>query len=158
MYFKDCKTIDEAKTLFRKLCLKLHPDKGGTNAEFIKMFNEFENFKPQTDKFKQASNFDAGKFYDLIQKFEGLNDIKISFVGSFIWLEDLKEGAMYAQREQIKNILIDGYNTARWARKKVSWYYSPKDYKKKSKKRLSMDDIKSLYGSQEFEQRKVLLK
>jgi len=34
-YFNDCKTLDEAKTMFRKLCLKLHPDTGGTNKDFI---------------------------------------------------------------------------------------------------------------------------
>lgn len=158
MYFKNCITIDEAKTLFRKLCLELHPDKGGKQSEFIKMYNEFKQFKPKTDKFKQSEKFDAEKFYNLIQKFEGLNDVKISFVGSFIWLEDLRKGAMYEQKEQIKSIIIDGYNSPKWARKKVSWYFSPKDYKKTSKKRLSLGEIKGIYGTQEFEQKRALLK
>jgi hypothetical protein len=46
MYFSNCKTIDQAKNLFRELCLKLHPDTSGadTQNEFIKMYAEFKKF------------------------------------------------------------------------------------------------------------------
>lgn len=48
MYFETAKTIEQAKNLFRDLCKKLHPDTSGfdSQSEFIKMFNEFKNFKP----------------------------------------------------------------------------------------------------------------
>ena len=44
-YFNDCKTIDQAKNKFRTLCMKLHPDKGGKESEFIQMFNQFKELK-----------------------------------------------------------------------------------------------------------------
>lgn len=150
MYFNECTTIDQAKTLFRNLCKELHPDKGGNSSEFISMFNEFKHFKPKTDKFNQANDFNADKFYNMVQKFDGLYGIKINFVGSFIWLEDIVNGAMYQQRTIIKALNIDGYNTARWAKKKQSWYFSPTTYKKKSRKNYSMDKLKSTFGCNEF--------
>ena len=31
-YFKDCKTIEEVKSLYKKLAMENHPDKGGDTA------------------------------------------------------------------------------------------------------------------------------
>ena len=147
-YFNDCKTLDEAKTLFRKLCLKLHPDTGGTNKDFICMFNQFKSFKP-AEGFKQA--FNAEQFYNNeVRIFDSLNDVKVSFVGSFIWLEDNEKGATYNQKEIIKAIIIQGKNKARFAGKKKAWYYSPEGYKQKAKSGKSLEQIKSKYGSKEF--------
>lgn len=148
-YFKDCTTLDEAKTLFRKLSHQLHPDKGGTHEEFIKLRAEFESFKP-SKSFESDKDFNRSKFYDMVMKFEGLRDIKISFVGSFIWLEDMTPGATYGQREKIKGIEIEGKNQPRFAGKKKAWYYSPVDYKQKSKTKKSLDQIKDYYGCKAF--------
>lgn len=165
-YFTDCQTIDQAKNLFRSLCKQLHPDTSGYNSQsdFISMFNEFKAFKPQKDTFNQSETFNAEKFYNIVQMFEGLQGIKITFVGSFIWLEDIetaenyKDGAMYQQKDQIKSILISGYNSARWANKKKSWFFSPLGYKQKFASKKSLEQIKDTWGKQEFtpEQRKRL--
>ena len=37
------KNFDEVKKHFRQLSLKLHPDKGGTNEQFAKLSNEYED-------------------------------------------------------------------------------------------------------------------
>ena len=150
MYFKDCNTIDEAKTLFRKLCKELHPDKGGKQSDFIKMFNEFKAFKPKTDKHKQAETFNADKFYDLIQKFEGLKDIEINFVGSWIFLTDIKVGATYLQKEAIKAINLDSYESARFSKSKKAWYFMPKGTKVYKKRGKSLDKLKNTYGCDTF--------
>jgi hypothetical protein len=57
---------------------------------------------------------------------------------------------MYEQKEAIKAIRIDGYNFARWAAKKKNWYFSPQDYKQKSKSRKTLGEIKATYGSSTF--------
>lgn len=147
-YFTTCKTIDEAKNLFRQLCKELHPDTSGKNSgsEFIQMFNEFKQFKPTSTREGESETFNASEFYDIIKHFEGLQDVKISFVGSFIWLEDEAAGATYLQREQIKSIKLSGFNSARFASVKKSWYFSPADYQQKSKSKKSLDQIKNVYG------------
>ena len=154
-YFKDVKTLDEAKSLFRKLSLKLHPDTSGFNSHntFVAMLKEF---KAVSNKLKFNTGYDADKdfnaekFYNTVKKFDSLTNIKISFVGSFIWLEDLVTGSMYKQKEAIKAINIEGMNNARWARQKKNWYFSPEDYKQKGRSNKSLDEIKTTYGAKEF--------
>lgn len=149
-YFTNCQTIDEAKTLFRKLCKTLHPDKGGNAKDFINMFNQFKNFKPSKGN---ANEFDADKHYNIIQKFDKLNDCDISFVGTFIWVENTR----IEQKETIKSIKIDGYNTARWAKNKKAWYFSPLDYKRKGRKNYSLDSIKNHFGTETINKRSLKL-
>lgn len=150
-YFNTCNTIDEAKNLFRQLCKELHPDTSGkdSGSEFIKMFNEFKTFRPSTGA-KEEKTFDASEFYDIVKNFDGLQDIKISFVGSFIWLEDEKPGATYLQRAKIKSVILKGFNGARFASVKKSWYFSPEDYSQKGKGKKSLEQIKSTYGCKVF--------
>lgn len=151
MYFNNCTTLDEAKTLFRELSKKLHPDTSGkdTAQEFIKMFQEFKTFKPkQTNENDQ--HFNADDFYNQIKNFDVLNDIQINFVGSFIWLVDIEHGATYFQRESIKSIKIDGYNSPKFASQKKAWYFSPEDYKQKSRSNKSLDELKTVYGCKSF--------
>ncbi len=156
MYFKTCNTLDEAKTLFRELSKKLHPDTSGadTASEFIAMFKEFKSFKPRQTS-DTDENFNAETFYNQIKGFDALHDIKISFVGSFIWLEDIETGATYHQRQTIKSVVIDGYNGARFASQKKSWYFSPVDYKQKSRVKADLDTIKSRYGCKTFATRQT---
>ena len=45
-HFENCKTLDEAKKLYFKLAMKLHPDKGGDTAEFQELLSQFQAFKP----------------------------------------------------------------------------------------------------------------
>ena len=150
-YFKDCKTIDDAKNLFNKLVFKFHPDTSGYNsqAEFIAMYKDFKAFKP-TLKDSESNDFNAEDFYNLVQSFAHLQDVTITFVGSFIWIEDFIEGATKAQKESIKAIKIEGYNPARFAFKRLKWYFSPLDYSQKFKSKKTFEQIKSTYGAKTF--------
>lgn len=146
-YFKECTTIDEAKTLFNKLVFELHPDTSGYNSQsdFIRMYNEFKGLKLKDFSGKEAkANVD--ELYNLVKLFDELENITISFVGSFIWLE----GDTYSNKDKIKAISIDGMNPPRYASKKKAWYFSPMDYKKKGKKSLGLNEIKDLYGSKQY--------
>jgi len=153
-YFQDCQTLDQAKDLYRKLCKELHPDNnngidkgvGAVILEF-KAVSKVLKFKTGKDIDK---DFDADKFTDLLAKFEHLQDINISFVGSFIWLEDAINGATYRQKEAIKNIKIDKMSTAKFHGKKKVWFFSPIDYKQFSKGSKTLAKIKSDHGCNTF--------
>jgi hypothetical protein len=150
MYFDNVKTTDQAKTLFRELCMELHPDTSGRDSEmeFIRMYNEFKKFK--TADGNEDVNFDASKFYNMLKNFDVLEDIKVNFIGSFIWFEDLKPNATYKQREVLKNISLDGFNKIRFAPIKKLWYFSPVDYIQKSKGIQDIEEIKKKYGAESF--------
>ncbi|MFK7102215.1 hypothetical protein V3471_14695 [Flavobacterium oreochromis] len=155
MYFNDCKNFDEAKNLFKNLCKKLHPDTSGydSQSDFAKMYSEFEKFKAEG----RNEDFNTSNFYNLLKKFDNLNNVDISFVGSFIWLEDIVKGALYQQREVIKEIKVDGYNTARFAPKKKAWYFCPLDYKRKGFGSTSIEEIKNKYGCETFTKKNILI-
>ncbi len=146
-YFTGCTTQDEAKTKFRKLCMTMHPDKGGTHAEFIELMKQFEAFKPTAGKqAEDGQPFDASKFYDLIQNFEGMEGLNISFVGSFIWIE----GDTMTHKDAIKALKLDGFKSANWAKVKKAWFFSPLEYKKKSGTTSSLETIKTRYGCETY--------
>ena len=155
-YFKECTTLDSAKNLFRKLSFLLHPDTSGsdTQNEFVKMFQQFKNFVPASEharKDDEAFNHEA--FYNIVKRFDSLQDVLITFIGSFIWLEDMEgaEGATKSQKEDIKSILLIGMNPPRFAFKRKKWYYSPEGYKQKFKSNKSFNELKYTWGHKTFE-------
>lgn len=42
MYFKDCNTIEEVKSMFKQLAKKLHPDCGGDSDSFVEMKRQYD--------------------------------------------------------------------------------------------------------------------
>ena len=153
-YFLNVSNSNELKSLYRKLCSELHPDKGGKASDFIAMMNEYNSIKDSFNNDNEAENLNAEQFYNLLQQLEKLTNIRIEFIGSFIWLFDEVEGSMYQQKEIIKSLVFDGYNSARWAKVKKSWYFSPADYKSKGKA-IDLLKIKSKYGVQSFQSKGV---
>jgi len=153
-YFNGCNTLDEAKTLFRKLAHQLHPDKGGKSSDYIEMRSQFENLKLKP-KFESAEPFNFKQFEAQIFAFRDIENVELDFVGSFIWLNDVVKGATYHQRGKITSIIIEGYNEAKFASSKKKWYFSPKGYKKKSRKNFKLNEIKGLYGCQSYKKEAV---
>ena len=153
--FKTCASWDEAKTLFRKLSKTMHPDLGGTHEQFIELKRQFELFTPTYNKDSSFANqtFDRRKFADIVEILKDLDEVEITFAGTFIWIE----GNTYSQKDKIKAIKLEGYNRARYASKKRAWYFSPIDYKKKSKKSYAMDDIKQMFGADSYKQNTLKL-
>ena len=39
----------------------------------------------------------------------------------------------------------------KWANKKQAWYYHTEPYRKKSKRELTLDEIRDIFGSQKYE-------
>lgn len=65
--------------------------------------------------------------------------------GHYIWVHDTqrsdKETLCPRQKE-------DGQIRFKWHKTKECWYYTPRYYRKRSDKELSMDQIRMNYGSQ----------
>ena len=154
-YFKDCKTLDDAKNLFKTLCFDLHPDTSGedSQAQFVQMYKQFEEFRPIAEHARKGDeDFNHEAFYNIVKRFEGLENVKIEFVGSFIWLSDPKDfqGSTKSQKEDIKAILLEGFNKPRFSGKRMKWYYSPEGYKQKFKCKKSFEELKYTWGHKSY--------
>ena len=159
-YFNTCKTLDDAKNLFKKLCFDLHPDTSNkdSQSDFIQMFAQFKAFKPSADHAREEDkNFNAESFYNIVQRFNILNSVLVTFIGSFIWLEDQPgaEGSTKAQKETIKSIILEGYNAPKFAFKRLKWYYSPEGYRQKFSSKKTFEEIKKTWGSQSYKPRET---
>ncbi len=143
-YFKDCKTIDEVKTLYRTLAKENHPDKGG-NTETMQRINSDYSFacamiaKGQNLSEDETEEIilNAERYKEALNKIIHLQGLIIELVGAWIWVT----GNTYEHRAALKGA---GFI---YAHKKVAWYFRTEEYKTKNRHAMSLDEIKSKYGS-----------
>ncbi len=145
-YFDGIDLNDEkaVKKQFRKMCLVLHPDKpSGSNVEFLKLHNQYEDilrgtFKFTKEKAKEQAKAEESFVHDelWVNQCEGLI---IELTGTWIWLD----GETFKYKDLIKE------NGFKWSRSKSKWFKAPAGTKfKKNKRGTSFGKIKSKYGYQ----------
>lgn len=165
-YFRNVNTLEELRKQYKELLKQYHPDNanGSTeatqeiNAEYDRLFkvlkDKHESKQTSTDGAKADFNankydFEADeKLREVLQKIINFANINIEIVGCWLWVD----GDTYPYRNDLKEI---GF---KWASEKKKWYFHTDPFRKRSKRKLSMDDIRNLYGSTEVqtEQRKQL--
>ena len=148
-YFTNCKTAEELKKEYRKLAKQLHPDLGGDTEEFKIMQNEYEIMWERLKNIHTNSNGETytkettetpQEFINIINVLIKLKDIEVEICGSWLWIT----GNTKAHKDILKQLKF------RWANKKQAWYYHTEPYRKKSKRELSLDEIRELFGSQQY--------
>jgi hypothetical protein len=149
-YFEGCKSLDEAKSLYRKLAMQLHPNVSGYDSteDFKRMQNEFEAFRPEAEKFQgEFEQWNPGVFMAVLDQLRLLDGLDIEICGAFIW----GGGDTGRHKDALKAIRPEAYfRPAFWRRKKQLWYFSPLGYRKRSAKALDMDEIRQVFGSRRF--------
>ena len=124
-------------SLYKKLALENHPDRGG-DLENMKALNAaWENVRKMVDKKDEAV---MGQVSDYLAEIETLlRELGLSFelTGSWIWVESSDRAK--AVKETLK---VNGF---RWASQKKRWYYP--GVPSQSRGKWSMDDIRANYGS-----------
>ena len=78
---------------------------------------------------------------EMIQKVIHLSNITIEIIGNWLWIG----GNTYQYRKDLKEM---GF---KFASKKKAWYWHSESFRKRSHNTLSMEDIRSYYGSTEVE-------
>ncbi len=159
-YFKDVHTLEELRKQYRDLLKKYHPDNANGSAEATKEINaEYDKlFKILKDRHesksadssqgttnKAQSDYSANMYdwendkalREVLQKIINLDGIEIEIAGQWIWIS----GNTYDYKKELKEI---GF---KWASQKKQWYFHTDVFRKKSHKTLSMDEIRSYYGS-----------
>ena len=163
-YFKDCKSIEEIKKLYRKLAQQFHPDHGG-DEETMKQINL--QYEQQKGRKFTATNHETNKTYEqtfdpfdgyreLIDALLNIPGITIELCGCWLWVGGVKK-----EDKEKQTILKELKFT--YSAKKNMWYWKPGTYRKKSKKELTIEEIRNLYGSnrvqreeQQTEQRQAI--
>lgn len=165
-YFKNVETLEELRKQYKELLKKYHPDNPDGSTEATQEVNaEYDNlFKVLKDrherKTEQASDTNDNKTdynnmkYDfsedeklreVLQHIVTMENINIEIVGCWIWVD----GNTYEHKDTLKAL---GF---KWAREKKKWYFHTEAFRKRSKKKLSMDDIRNYYGSTEVQTEEI---
>jgi hypothetical protein len=143
-------TLEELKKIYKKLSLKWHPDVGGSNeamkiinAEYTELFEELKEIRTNANgaKYHKATTETSQQFIEIIDRLIRFEGIIIEIIGCFIWLSaDTKP-----YKEELKAM---GF---KWSANKKSWYLAPEDYRRRSRKYYSLEQIRVMYGTQEVE-------
>lgn len=153
-YFQNCQTLDEAKSLFWSLAKVHHPDKGGNTATFQEILNQFESFKPGSEKFEgEFEAFNSAEYASIISQLVVIPEIVVEVCGSWVWVS----GNTKPYKEEIKAIVTGDSYKRGWSQKKGMWYFSPAGYRKRSKAEYHMNEIRSMYGSTIVEKKEKVL-
>ena len=152
-WFQNVKTLDELRTMYRKLAVRYHPDKGGStvdmqeiNAEYDYLSKNLINSNTTYSEGRKYYEHHASQFIrDKLNEVIFFEDVIIEVIGSWIWIS----GNTRVIKEELKE---KGF---RFSPNKLAWYWYYGDYHKLSKRQYSMDDIRAMWGSEEVEKQKM---
>lgn len=144
-FFTDCKTLDEVKSLYRKLAFDYHPDRGGVEATMKAINVEYayatakilKGEKLSQEETDQQMRF-SEEYRQVIEKIIHLPSITVELVGLWIWVT----GETRPVREELKQAGLF------YASKKQAWYYRSSDLKVLRGGKKSLEEIRSKYGSE----------
>lgn len=144
-YFKDCKTLNEVKALYRQLAKDNHPDNGGDtatmqaiNTQYARAISIIANNLDLSPEDIDAEILNARQYQDAVNAIINLPGITIELCGGWLWVN--------GETKQYKDILkANGFY---FAFKKLSWYFRSVEYKTRNHRPYSMDQIRNRYGSQ----------
>jgi hypothetical protein len=153
-YFSSCKTVEEVKSLYKRLAMEHHPDRGGDTATMQAINNEYAfacAYVLRTNGFTDSEADELIRLLEeyrrVVEKIINLSGIVIEVVGHWIWVT----GNTYPVRKELKSAGLF------FASKKLAWYYRSDAFKTKGGKK-TLDEIRNKYGSEEIRkpQRNVL--
>jgi len=160
-HFNNVSNLSELRKQYKELLKVHHPDNGGNVADMQEINAEYDSlFKMLKDKHdSKATDSDKTSYdnmkYDfaedellreMLGKIIGFHGITLEVIGNWLWAFD-----SYGYRKELKEL---GF---KYARNKKAWYWHSEAFRKKSHKSLSMDDIRSYYGSTEIKAQRELL-
>lgn len=148
-YILNVTTLEELKKEYKQLALIHHPDVGGDteamkaiNVEYDFLFEKLKNTHKNKDGeyyTKENTAETAGEWKDIIDSLIQIHmeGATIEIIGSFVWVS----GNTKPYKEQLKELNF------KWSQNKESWYMPPEGYRRQSRKKYNLNEIRDMYGS-----------
>ncbi|MNJ95323.1 DnaJ domain protein [compost metagenome] len=144
-YFKECSTLDEVKSVYKKLAKQYHPDMGGDLATMQEINKEYQlaiaklaNGANLTDEEKEQHIRFSDEYRRVLEMIISLPDIQIELVGFWIWVT----GNTKPVKDQLHSAGLH------FAYKKQAWYFRGDQFKVLRGGKKTLEQIRSKYGSE----------
>lgn len=152
-YFINITTLEELRNQYKALLKLFHPDNPNgseeackaINAEYERLFHDMKDKHDSNGSRQETSHYEDAKYNfeederlrDILNQVISLSGINIEIIGNWVWID----GNTYQHRSYLKEL---GF---KWASEKKRWHYHTDAFRKRSRKTLSVDQIRDLYGS-----------
>lgn len=152
-WFVNVKTLDELRSIYRKLAMEHHPDRGGSTRDMQEINAEYEylskylidNNTTFSEGRKHYEHYVSEEIRTKLNEVIFMEEVTIEVIGSWIWIT----GNTRPLKEDLK---AKGF---KFSPNKIAWYWYYGDYHKFSNRRFSLDDIREMWGSEEVEKQKM---
>ena len=117
--------------------MKLYP---GQEAEYERRHNELQRAYNASQPEPMQRHETAAEYIEIIAALLKIRGVSVELCGSWLWVT----GDTRANKDALKAA------GCKWASKKMMWYWHPGEYQRHGKKPMSMDYIRTKYGSQVY--------
>jgi len=140
LYFRDCRTLQEVKQVYKKLTLLHNPDRGGDTATMQEINLQYEaiikdpffSFSVQQEDVKESFI----KFPEIINLIISFN-VEIETCGHWVWVG----GKTIQYKDKLSEF---GF---RFSGDKKRWYWRPVEFRSHNRDPLPIEMIRKLHGS-----------
>lgn len=157
-WFTNVHTVEELRKQYRQLMKKHHPDVGGNtedakeiNSEYERLFAVLSRQEPQErpqgeQEYKDTTEDKAAEDKAIRAVLDALAgiDADVEIIGSWVWVTR----GSFQNKELLKALHF------RYASRKRAWYFHADEYHRRSKKEVTLEQIREKYGSQKVNNRK----
>lgn len=152
---RGARTPEELKRAWLAIVRECHPDKGGSvelcqlaNSLYEELADGPFRFQAETEESPETEAEDGGfdaetlpeETREKAYRFAGTPGLVLEIVGTWLWIT----GDTRANKDALKE------NGFRWSPKKAAWYFHAEPYRKHSKRRFTLDEIRAMHGSARF--------
>lgn len=154
-WFTNVRTVEELRKQYRQLMKKHHPDVGGStedakqiNAEYDRLYavlsRQEAQERPQGEQDTTEDKAAEDKAIRAVLDALAGIDADVEIIGSWVWVTRNS----FPYKELLKSLNF------RYASRKRAWYFHADEYHRRSKREVSLDEIREKYGSQKMNNRR----